>query len=131
MPFVKLCALGPASISVGVFPTQLNNVFLKLLLMQRGEQWPITVIHYFKGPMAAVIDINIQIRLCIQHYTINTTYSVFLFIVCTLYGVIGDNRAVSLHREKLWADFVWGVPHNLCNWLTYGNCSLIPRTELV
>lgn len=55
----ELCALGPASISVGVFPTQLNNEFLKLLLMQGGEQWPITVMHYFKSPMAAVSDTNL------------------------------------------------------------------------
>lgn len=66
---------------MGVFPTQLNNEFLKLLLMQGGEQWPITVIHYLKGPMAAVIDINIQMLLCLQHCTINTTYPMFLFIV--------------------------------------------------
>lgn len=97
-------------VSTGVFPSQLNNAFLKLPLVQGGEQWPIIAIHYFKGPMAAVIDINFQVLLCVRHYTINTTDSIFLFIVCilflyvvgTLCGVIGDNRAVSLHRKKLW-----------------------------
>lgn len=59
--------------------------------------------------MAAVIDINLQIVLCVQHYTIYTTYSIFLFIVCILFGVIGDNRAAP---KKLWGGFVWGVPHN-------------------
>lgn len=127
MPFVKLCALEPASTSIGVLPIQLNNVHLKWLLMQGGEQWPKTEMHCFRGPVAGWADVH-DWQGRILYVTAPPPHPViFVFWRKDAAPTAGAQRVVSGTETNWWSEVVPLSPSG--SWKSFTTFNDIHRTR--